>query len=512
MPKTKLGSEVKNYGYKKLKANNGEVECCLSPSLSSDKVKERVRERFKLTGEPSQEISEKIENITVILDPFPCGVINDFLAEPEYLSLLQAECEKLRFNEKNNDLYKFQQSAALTSQSGGCIEKLRSRLMTEVRAWIMDMMDVELEENTLDLFCAKYNQTDTLLCHDDELEGRKIAFIFYLSRESWTEKDGGLLELFNTDDNGDPGEVVRKLLPRQNSFAFFEVSPVSFHQVSEVLSQTKERLSLSGWFHGKSAPRKPRSSLAPSAFLPSLDLEEDEFFSWINPVYLEPETQGEIQSQFEENSEISLAQFLTGEQYSRVSQALAGRENLWRREGPADRRWCHVLAGEQTNTNTSLTAALRFFSSQPFLLLLSNLTGLRFHQLASAPEESEEEEEEEKEEPEGGKIFNPRCRGQFSRWSPGTYTLVRDDDQEQAEFALDLRMFFNVPGWSPEMGGQTSYIARGEDEELVTVEPEENTLSLVYRDKESLKFVKFVNSRLREMGDCFHDLFLTYYE
>ena len=32
-----------------------------------------------------------------------------------------------------------------------------------------------------------------------------------------------------------------------------------------------------------------------------------------------------------------------------------------------------------------------------------------------------------------------------------------------------------------EAGGQTVYIARGEDEELVTVTPEENTLSLVYR-------------------------------
>ena len=505
MPKTKLGSEVKNYGYKKLKANNGEIECSLSPSLSSDKVKERVRERFRLTGEPrpTQEISEKIENISVILDPFPCGVINDFLSEPQCLSLLQAECEKLDFNEKNNDLYKFQQSAALSSQTGGCIEKLRTRLLTDVRSWIMDTMDVELEENTLDMFCAKYNQTDTLLCHDDELEGRKIAFILYLSRDSWTEKDGGLLELFNTDDNGDPGEVVRKLLPRQNSFAFFEVSAVSFHQVSEVLSETKERLSLSGWFHGKSAPRKPRSSLAPSAFLTSLDQEEEEFFSWINPIYLDPETQGEIQAQFEENSEISLAQFLQGEQYSRVSEALAAADRRWRREGPADRRWCQVLAGD---LHHSLTAALQFFSSEPFFLLLSNLTGLKLHQLA--PDDSDDEA--------GGaggeKVYNPRCRGQFSRWSPGTYTLIRDDDQEQAEFALDLRMFFNVPGWSPEMGGQTSYIARGEDEELVTVEPEENTLSLVYRDKESLKFVKFVNSRLREMADCFHDLFLTYYE
>ena len=28
---------------------------------------------------------------------------------------------------------------------------------------------------------------------------------------------------------------------------------------------------------------------------------------------------------------------------------------------------------------------------------------------------------------------------------------------------------------------------RGEDEELITVEPEDNSLSLVYRDKESLR-------------------------
>ena len=126
-------------------------------------------------------------------------------------------------------------------------------------------------------------------------------------------------------------------------------------------------------------------------------------------------------------------------------------------------------------------------------------------------------------------------------------------------------MFFNVSqlvseaeedgGGGPEAGGQTVYIARGEDEELVTVAPGENTLSLVYRleqlqihkyfflssqiffiklsnifpelsnifsyykiflyyiffqrDKDSLKFVKCVNSRLQ---GHFHDLALTYYE
>ena len=37
---------------------------------------------------------------------------------------------------------------------------------------------------------------------------------------------------------------------------------------------------------------------------------------------------------------------------------------------------------------------------------------------------------------------------------------MRDDDEEQAEAALDLRIFFNSAGWSDVMGGQSSYIAR----------------------------------------------------
>ena len=34
--------------------------------------------------------------------------------------------------------------------------------------------------------------TDYLLCHDDQLEGRRIAFIFYLAQD-WTAQDGGLI-------------------------------------------------------------------------------------------------------------------------------------------------------------------------------------------------------------------------------------------------------------------------------------------------------------------------------
>ena len=67
------------------------------------------------------------------------------------------------------------------------------------------------------------------------------------------------------------------------------------------------RLSLSGWYHGKvpaRAKREPPPSVAAS--LPQ-ELDETEFYRWLNPAYLDPETQSDIQTQFEESSEISLS-------------------------------------------------------------------------------------------------------------------------------------------------------------------------------------------------------------
>ena len=49
--------------------------------------------------------------------------------------------------------------------------------------------------------------------------------------------------LLYLDAEGNPYKVVETLLPQNNCLAFFEVSPVSFHQVAEVLSD-KTRLSL----------------------------------------------------------------------------------------------------------------------------------------------------------------------------------------------------------------------------------------------------------------------------
>ena len=43
------------------------------------------------------------------------------------------------------------------------------------------------------------------MCHDDDIqgtvEGRRIAFIYYLVPDDWKDSDGGTLDLFETDGN-----------------------------------------------------------------------------------------------------------------------------------------------------------------------------------------------------------------------------------------------------------------------------------------------------------------------
>ena len=58
------------------------------------------------------------------------------------------------------------------------------------------------------------------------------------------------------------------------------------------------------------------------------------------------------------------------------------------------------------------------------------------------------------------------CRAEVRRWRPGGYTLVHDHDTTQQEAALDARLCIGADDWADELGGVTSYIARGEDTEV----------------------------------------------
>ncbi len=324
--------------------------------------------------------------------------------------------------------------------------------------------------------------------------------------KNWTEEDGGTLDLFDRDELGHPKDVVKRLVPLTNSLAFFEVTEKSYHQVSEILTKDKTRLSVGGWFHGTSIERPLKAEpvdLQPpqepvdigkisniftqfQIFQMFFYVDEDEFYSWINPMYLDPDTQAEIQIRFETSSEISLQEFLNDDKAKAVSDYLKAAKN-WKKVGPADRR-CFETIDTNDDNEDILAKCCQFLKSDAFFLLLSSLTGLRLHPLAPEQEETPSEKEEENgvaeddqdademdvkastskagtpdEEPtetngtngnhhsNESKEPDPKCRVQVRRWTRGCYTLLHD--KVKTDFCLDGRLFFNCQDWSIESGG-----------------------------------------------------------
>ncbi|XP_022105477.1 prolyl 3-hydroxylase OGFOD1-like [Acanthaster planci] len=533
-------------GKKKRKTEpSGFVPNEVNPAYGEGNFKQLLGEAFR-----NQESFEHESGATLLRYPFSCCILPNFVKDDSHLKGLKDELLDLPFEEKSNDLYKFQQSGALQNVSSPHIIGLRNFLYENFLAWLRKVTGIPLDD-TVDMTCSKYNYTDSLLCHDDELGGRRIAFILYLV-PPWEEKDGGALDLFKVDEHGQPSQVVKSLLPKWNNFVFFEVTPVSFHQVAEVLAQDKCRLSVSGWFHGPPVDR-PAPYVEPRLALQShCTLQEDEIFEWISPLYLDPLSQSEIQDRFSDDSEIQLENFLQKDKYELVSKAVASSDIRWQRIGPANKR--NYERADVSTLPQILLDCLNVLRSEHMFLTLSNFTGLKLHEHApnndsdddsdddrdEREESSEEEADKESRdedatrnanvadgtEAEEGIVivskptpYNPRCRAEVRRWSHGCYTLLHDTDTEGSEFALDAVIHFGCPpDWQTHHGGYISYIAKAEDEELLSVSPESNGLSLVYRDKETLKFVKHLNHRFTECsseGDgepAIYDIQLVYYE
>ncbi|MBX4196451.1 2OG-Fe(II) oxygenase [Candidatus Pacearchaeota archaeon] len=176
--------------------------------------------------------------------PFRHVVIRDLLNEDMARKVLQA-LKSERFEEKESDLFHLHQTKDLQSTRNKTLQELHSLFSSkDFLGLIQEITGIKTKK--IDMAGSLYKDTNYLLCHDDQLSGRKIAYIFYLS-ESFEEKDGGCLVLFNSKQ-GKPTTISQKHLPLWNSLMIFEVSARSYHEVEENVS-TKDRYAIGGWFH-----------------------------------------------------------------------------------------------------------------------------------------------------------------------------------------------------------------------------------------------------------------------
>ena len=335
-----------------------------------------------------------------------------------------------------------------------------------------------------------YRQGGNLLCHDDDLEGRRIAFILYLVEPDWCEgKDGGQLDLFEHDRNGNkqPTVVSNSVVPCWNTLAFFEVTRTSYHQVREILGKDSKRVSITGWFH---ADKLPAYVLNENVMPPSLPFERISAFEvtekedqeilqrWINPEYLKEDAMQSIRDVIVEESTVSLNECLLPSVYEAlmkefrdvVEWKVVGPPNLCRYEQP--------IGTKQEEKDGSLLSLFKaFLGSLAFKRFLARLSNLDLCMKVPC-------------------YYNCYCL------SRGSYSLMRDDCPEP--LGLDVIFSFEPTttdsSWKDDFGGQIHYVV--DEETLLTLQPMASC-SLVVRDEGTLRFVKYVNSKAPENGRIF---------
>jgi Rps23 Pro-64 3,4-dihydroxylase Tpa1-like proline 4-hydroxylase len=349
-----------------------------------------------------------------------------------------------------------------------------------------------------------------------------------------------------------PGATpVKTVLPKFNSLAFFVVQPgVSFHSVQEVFCD-RPRLSIQGWYHAKEMPtdmeQASLNQLKSSTWEDSLEeytpinlhqnqeqnselsRKDIEFLSrFINKTYLRSECIQEIRTRFEDESSVQLRHFFNEEWEEKVTRLLkdddekckiardrpvldytVGVSEDWILVGPAHKQRFLEYIGEgrrDGNTSGSLLKYLKeaVMHSIEFGKLLKSFTNLGM--------------------PLG-------YRGKVRRFRPGLDYTIAHYGILTKKAVLDATLCFvsgkgdqsvgdehdhddDIIWQSDDKGGFECYIAvdddiddnttegknkEAEDEyneeddtKLLSVSASNNTLSLVYRDPGTMRFVKYL--------------------
>lgn len=315
-------------------------------------------------------VFENEKKIERYIFPFTSFIIDDFLENPKTADTLRKEIfhllDSTNETRTKDDLSSRKQSQDLKNISGyETLESIRNFFYSEeIFSFMEKECSVSLKREEIDLFCQVYNKGDYLLCHDDMLDQRAIAFILYLVDDCWSVEDGGTLDLYNTDEELNPEKIAMQIVPKKNRFTFFKISSISFHQVSEIIMKNTRipRTSIIGWYHYKEKIMKKQ------------------VYSPLTVFYNIPENIQMLSGMFCINdAPIILENFLLEEFFIDMKNFLS--QATWKQKPiPANQGSFCVL---EKNTVSSVWCFLQFLESHAFKKNIKTLTGLNIGETVS---------------------------------------------------------------------------------------------------------------------------------
>ena len=204
----------------------------------------RIVLKDMLSSQNIMDMPSKNIHITHDNHPYPHWILQNVFPENS-AKQSAAALDSFKFTRSVSDLFQFWQTADFkTLKLPQPLHELYHHFSSKnFISYIAKLTHTKLS-STIDMSAFRYEDTDYLLPHDDQLEGRKIAYVLNLS--TLKEKEGGALELFE-NNKSNPTKFVKRYQPVFNSLVLFQVSPTSWHQVAEVIK--KNRLTITGWFH-----------------------------------------------------------------------------------------------------------------------------------------------------------------------------------------------------------------------------------------------------------------------
>ncbi len=181
----------------------------------------------------------------IVKHPFPHVIVKDFL-DTATLDLVIDALAGLEYEFDEADLFSYL-SFGLTDIDHPVINILRDDLGDDFwRKKVAEKFSVK-PISKIDMGAYVYGLGDFLLPHDDQVEGRTIAYSLHLTDIEIAEKMGGALHIYEADKSGN-STLVESIIPEYNSLIMFEVSNHSWHQVGEILEDI-QRLTVTGWYH-----------------------------------------------------------------------------------------------------------------------------------------------------------------------------------------------------------------------------------------------------------------------
>ncbi|CAJ0577872.1 unnamed protein product, partial [Mesorhabditis spiculigera] len=405
--------------------------------------------------------------------PFAHISLRNFVDNSEnFVERLEEELQTYEnWHRKENDLYSLYQTTDfknIPSTSQPNMFSFRQFLQQVVKPWLQTMAEVPLTDQ-IDITGSCYAETDNLLPHNDQIDTRRFAFVYYLTEANWKKSDGGLLQLYDADYKSTPSEVAKQLRPFRNSFLLFEVTEKSWHQVQEICQAEKPRLSINGWFHSKR--RLPEIVPKPEKIPKSMPIDAGKITTnkMVAPQYLDFHKQVQVYKLFAENSEVLLPDFFETSRYSKLLKLLDQID--FEQVGPPNKRHVFRLP-DHCDVGGSLGKLVTWLKSKEAAKLFEKLTSCS--------------------------LSDSQMSLQISRIEKGCYSVAGDEDAEQAErdgHVLDINLFLGREDYPTKVGGSISYVAKNEEEELIHITPKMNSAALALKDPEVYSFLKYVTHK-----------------